>query len=191
MDQIMLQQTYTIDWAIAEATHPKTKFQCFWGHRARKDGTMTQSCFSQWFPAPFEVDGAKYITAEHWMMAEKARLFGDSAIAQKIIAADTPGKAKSLGRQIKSFDAAKWDAAKFGIVVTGNLHKFRTHQQMADVLLKTGNKILVEASPVDPIWGIGLAASDPDAQRPERWKGENLLGFALMQVRDMLQEAHA
>jgi len=179
--------SYDVVWAIARSRQPKTNYTYFWGHKARKDGRMTTTCFSQWFPSPFKHERQKYLTAEHWMMAEKARLFGDERTLAKILDADNPSKAKALGRTVHGFDSNAWDAAKLDIVIRGNTLKFRTHKNMATVLRKTGTAILVEASPVNPVWGIGLAATDPRASDPKEWKGQNLLGFALMHVRDQLE----
>jgi ribA/ribD-fused uncharacterized protein len=163
------------------------KYCLFWGHRARKDGQVTERCFSQWWESPFTVDHVRYPTAEHWMMAEKARLFEDEPTYTAILGAPTPAHAKALGRTIQHFDAAVWDAQKIAVVVQGNYHKFSQHPDLRHFLLITGEKVLVEASPVDSIWGIGLSRDDPRATQPAHWPGENLLGFALMQVRDQLR----
>ncbi|MCB2406439.1 NADAR family protein [Hymenobacter lucidus] len=157
----------------------------FWGHTGQP-GSLGKECFSQWYPAAFELAGHTYATAEHYMMAEKARLFGDEATRAAIIAARHPNDAKRLGRQIKNFDEAAWLAARFAIVVQGNAAKFGQHPALREFLLATGSRVLVEASPVDAIWGIGLAQDHPDAANPETWRGLNLLGFALMAVRDEL-----
>ena len=166
----------------------KVKFLFFWGHQQRQDCKLSKSCFSQWYPAQFEIDGCIYRTAEHFMMAEKARLFGDTQALNKILAARTPGEAKKLGRGIDNFNEATWSIHRFEIVVRGNVGKFSQDSGLKEFLLATGNKILVEASPVDRIWGIGLAAKDPDIEKPQYWKGQNLLGFALMETRAKLQK---
>lgn len=158
----------------------------FWGHQPSKDGRVSASCFSQWWPARFEVDGVEYPTAEHWMMAGKARLFGDGDRLQAILGADSPKQAKAMGRGVKPFDPARWDAAKRQIVFDGNLAKFSQNPELAAFLIDTGTKVLVEASPVDRVWGIGLAADDERANDPTQWRGDNLLGFVLMDVRDRL-----
>jgi iron complex outermembrane recepter protein len=163
------------------------KFLFFWGDKPNKDGSLGAGCFSQWWAEhPFDVGGFHYATAEHWMMAGKARLFNDDAAAEAVLAARTPAEAKSIGRTVANFEEAQWNTAKYELVKTGNLHKFSQHPELRDFLLKTGDRILVEASPVDRIWGIGLAKEHPDAGNPGRWQGENLLGFALMEVRDKL-----
>lgn len=161
-------------------------YLCFWGHRPRADGAPSASCFSQWFASPLVVDGTRYATAEHWMMAGKARLFDDDAALAKVLANDDPGAAKAAGRGVRDFDEARWLERRFDLVVEGNLAKFSQHPDLRRFLLSTGDRVLVEASPVDAIWGIGLAATDPCATEPAQWRGLNLLGFALMVVRERL-----
>ncbi|MEU5957743.1 NADAR family protein [Streptomyces sp. NPDC047525] len=165
----------------------RVKYLHFWGHRPRQDGTLGSSCLSQWWPAPFTVDGVEYGTAEHWMMASKARLFADPEAEATILAARTPAEAKNAGRLVRGFDEAVWDRERFGIVVEGSVHKFASTEPLRSFLLGTGSRVLVEASPMDRIWGIGLAADDERAQDPEKWRGPNLLGFALMGARERLR----
>jgi len=135
------EKLYTTAWLLNLIESGEApEFLLFWGHRA-KPNTVTQACFSQWWPSRFSVDGLTYETAEHWMM----------------------------------------------IVIEGNLHKFKQNEDLKDFLLATRGKVLVEASPVDAIWGIGLARDHEDALCPTKWRGPNLLGYALMTVRDMLE----
>jgi ribA/ribD-fused uncharacterized protein len=162
------------------------EFLFFWGHRPQRDSSIGPGCLSQWWPSPFEVDGRVYATAEHWMMWSKAMLFGDTEAAEKILAAPDPGRAKALGRQVGSFDEQVWARERFGIVVAGSTAKFSQHDDLKNYLRGTGQRVLVEASPLDRIWGIGLAADDPGAADPRQWRGLNLLGFALMQARATL-----
>jgi ribA/ribD-fused uncharacterized protein len=164
----------------------RPKYLLFWGHRAASDGRITASCLSQWWPAAFKVDGIEYASAEHFMMAEKARLFGDQKIRAQVLAARTPAEAKALGRKVSGFDNERWERERWAIVVAANTAKFTQHVQLREFLAHTGDRVLVEASPVDAMWGIGLAADHEDAARPEHWRGLNLLGFALMEVRDCL-----
>ncbi|MFD2907425.1 NADAR family protein [Flavobacterium ardleyense] len=166
----------------------KLKYLFFWGHQKSKSGELTSACFSQWWTAPFVVDEVKYNTAEHWMMAQKALLFSDVEIYKKIIVAKSPAEAKSLGRQVKNFDEITWNNKRFEIVLKGSLEKFGQHKELKDFLVNTKNKVLVEASPVDRIWGIGLASDSDKAENPKRWNGLNLLGFVLMEVRDILKD---
>lgn len=161
-------------------------FLFFWGHRPSQDGGTNQSCLSQWWKQGFEQEGIYYRTAEHWMMAEKARLFNDTTFLPLILNASTPLEAKKLGRKVRGFELETWQAHAYSIVKTGNLHKFSQHPALKAYLLSTGDKILVEASPYDQIWGIGLSREAPQAQDPREWLGTNLLGFALMEVRDEL-----
>ncbi|MEU8205175.1 NADAR family protein [Streptosporangium sp. NPDC049046] len=161
----------------------------FWGHRPPRSGGVGAGCLSQWWPADFVVDGVVYRTAEHFMMAGKARLFGDEESAAAIVAADHPGQVKDLGRRVRGFDEEKWTAARFDLVVRGNFAKFGRHADLREFLLGTGERVLVEASPVDRVWGIGLAADDERAEKPELWPGLNLLGFALMEVRHALRRS--
>lgn len=164
------------------------KYLFFWGHAPSKDGSVTKSCFSQWWQSAFTVDGVKYATAEHWMMAKKAELFGQIVMMEKILAAKSPAEAKKLGRKVSNFDPKIWSEKCFDIVCEGNYHKFSQHEDLKEFLLNTKDRVLVEASPVDNIWGIGMAQDDDRAENPRLWKGSNLLGFALMEVRDRLKE---
>lgn len=159
----------------------------FWGHRPRGDGRLGASCLSQWWPAPFTVGAVTYASAEHWMMAGKARLFGDTEAEARALAAGGPGAAKTAGRLVRGFDDAVWGRERFALVVAGNVHKFGQDPELRTYLLGTGERVLVEASPVDRIWGIGLAADDPRTADPASWRGLNLLGFALMEARAVLR----
>ena len=161
----------------------------FWGHKPLPGGEVGKPCLSQWWPTKFLVDGLSYASAEHFMMAGKARLFGDEDARARIINASSPKLAKQLGRRVKNFNEGLWRDARFQLVVEGNYAKFKQNPELAAFLISTGNKLLVEASPTDSIWGIGLAADDDRAKNPERWRGLNLLGFALMEVRQNLIEA--
>ncbi|GHE74262.1 hypothetical protein GCM10014715_31110 [Streptomyces spiralis] len=165
----------------------RIKYLRFWGHRPRPDGRVGASCLSQWWPSPFTVDGVTYATAEHWMMAGKARLFGDAEAERRALAAGHPSQAKKAGRLVRGFDEDIWARERFRIVVEGSVHKFAVDPELREFLLGTGDRVLVEASPVDRVWGIGLAADDEAAADPERWRGPNLLGFALMEARERLR----
>ncbi|WP_194238586.1 NADAR family protein [Streptomyces spongiae] len=164
----------------------RVRYLHFWGHRPRHDGQVGASCLSQWWPSPFTVDGVEYATAEHWMMASKARLFGDAEAEKKAVTAANPALAKKAGRLVRGFDESIWERERFGIVVEGSVHKFAAHADLREFLLGTGDRVLVEASPMDRVWGIGLAKDDERAADPERWRGPNLLGFALMEARERL-----
>ncbi len=143
--------------------------------------------FSQWTPSPFVVDGVTYSCAEQFMMAEKARLFGDAENLAKILRSSSPKTQKALGRKVTNFDAAVWSAKCLDIVVRANVAKFSQNPPLLAALLATGTKTLVEASPLDRVWGIGRRADDPRALDPATWNGTNLLGQALMRAREQLR----
>ena len=169
---------------IADGGQPE--YLAFWGHQPQQNGEIGKTCLSQWWPASFTVDGTAYPSAEHFMMAAKALLFGDAETADRIRQAPHPKAAKDLGRRVRGFDEQLWAQRRFDLVVTGNLAKFGQHPELRDFLLATGSRVLVEASPLDRIWGIGLAADHEHATSPGHWRGLNLLGFALMAVRQQL-----
>ena len=120
-------------------------------------------------------------------MASKALLFNDLDVYAQIFDATTPKEFKNLGKSVKGYNQDVWNAHKDRIVIEGNIAKFSQNPELKDFLLSTGDKILVEASPLDTIWGIGLDEEDDRAIDPAQWLGENHLGFALMTVRDMLR----
>ena len=130
------------------------------------------------------MDGVAFRSAEHYMMWRKAQLFGDHGTAGRIVAAGHPRDAKMLGRSVANFDDQTWVEHRFEIVTDASRHKFGQHDDLRAWLVGTGDRVLVEASPTDRVWGIGLAATDERATDPTRWRGLNLLGFALMRARD-------
>lgn len=164
------------------------EFLFFWGHQPERDGTTGRGCLSQWWPAQFAVDGRTFATAEHYMMWHKAMLFDDSNSAQQILRASHPRQAKELGRGVAGFDQARWEASRYEIVLAGSIAKFAQHPALRRFLLDTGDRVIVEASPLDRVWGIGLTADDPRAPQPERWRGLNLLGFALTEARTIIRD---
>ncbi|CZR63957.1 uncharacterized protein PAC_13854, partial [Phialocephala subalpina] len=147
-----------------------------------------KACFQQWFPSHFEDKDVEvspsFRTSEHYMIYRKAFLFGDEGVANKIMAAQTPGEAKTLGRQAGPFNQAKWDSSCDDIIERGNYIQFGQNPKLKEILLNTGDKVIVEASPSDRIWGISF-----DTERAERneadW-GTNKLGDASMRVRGKL-----
>ena len=167
--------------------YSRDDFVFFWGHDDR-GFNVGKSCLSQWYLCLFNVDNIYYNCAEQFMMAEKARIFGDEEAWQQIMASYDPMTIKKLGRKVRNFNAHVWKKNCQKIVMRGNLAKFSQIPGLKEYLLGTGDKILVEASPKDTIWGIGLAEDAPEASNPRLWQGENLLGFTLMEVRDMLRE---
>ncbi|WP_443049625.1 NADAR family protein [Streptomyces sp. NBC_00178] len=175
------------DLLARTARGERVKYLHFWGHRPRPDGTLGAGCLSQWWPSPFTVGSVTYASAEHWMMAGKARLFGDPESERQAVAAASPGAAKKVGRLVSGFDGTVWTRERFALVVEGSVHKFGQDPALRAYLLGTGDRVLVEASPLDRIWGIGLTGDDPRAADPSSWRGLNLLGFALMEARSRLR----
>ena len=162
------------------------KYIFFWGHTGSDPKSVGKECFSQWYPAPFVVEGITYPTAEHFMMREKARLFGDEDAARAVLEAPHPAEAKLAGRSVRGFVESVWEERRFEIVIAASHAKFSQHPELQDFLLTTTARVLVEASPTDRIWGIGLAAADAKASDPLAWRGLNLLGFALMVARSRI-----
>ncbi len=162
------------------------KYLFFWGHTPPADGSVNQSCLSQWWMSDFIVAGERYSCTEQFMMAEKARLFGDEEMLAEIMKAKHPKEMKAYGRAVRGFDKQVWDSQCYEIVKRGNMAKFSQNEALGDYLSTTKNRILVEASPRDRIWGIGMGKANPEAENPMKWRGKNLLGFALTEVRDQL-----
>ncbi len=177
-----------VDLTDAMRAGARLKFLFFWGHQPQRDGSVGAGCLSQWWPVAFTIDGLRFATAEHYMMWRKATLFDDQATAAQILTVAHPHAAKLLGQQVTGFDQQVWEQRRYDVVVAGNVEKFGQHPALRAYLLGTGERVLVEASPLDQIWGIGLAADHPDAADPARWRGLNLLGFALMRARTVLRE---
>ena len=150
--------TYNIE-TIKQLVHqnPSVEFVYFWGHTSRSN-YITDACLSQW-----------------------------EEVYREILACDNPRDYKKLGRKVRNFDSQLWDAHKYDIVVKGNKAKFSQNPELKAFLLSTGDAILVEASPYDRIWGIGMNRELAQRLPVEQWNGENLLGCALMEVRDWLQ----
>ena len=184
-----MKSKYNVDWIKEKFESGEAlEFIFFWGHTIKSNDEVGKNCLSQWFNSPFQVENIIYKTAEHWMMAQKALLFGDKKSFQKIISCDNPVEVKEIGRQILYFDEKIWNENKYEIVKNGNIHKFNQSPKLANFLLQTETQIIVEASPFDKIWGIGLSQDDLEVDNIYAWPGENLLGFALMEVRDFLKQ---
>jgi ribA/ribD-fused uncharacterized protein len=143
--------------------------------------------YSQWHKAPMTIDRIEYNSCEQYMMHQKALLFGDEEIAELIMQETNPREQKKFGRMIKNFDKATWDKNCLAIVYEGNLAKFRQNADLKEQMLLTKNKIFVEASPLDSIWGIGLAEDAEGIDDPSYWLGLNLLGQALTLVKNQLR----
>ncbi|MFP4538572.1 MAG: NADAR family protein [Dichotomicrobium sp.] len=147
------------------------------------------ACLSQWHTSYFTVDGVDYCTAEQYMMHAKARLFGDTEMAERILKVTAPHDHKRLGQNARGFDSQIWVRERCRIAFTGNLAKFSQSKGLRKRLLRTEGTILAEANPKDSIWGIGMAYDDPDLQDTSRWRGMNLLGHVLTMVRERLLAA--
>jgi ribA/ribD-fused uncharacterized protein len=173
------------DLIVAVERGARPSYCFFWGHHAQGVAIGTW-CLSQWWPEPFVVDGTTYASAEHFMMAGKARLFRDDETLRQILESPGPAAAKKLGRAVRGFEESVWRKHRYELVVAGNLAKFGQHPELRAFLVGLEEDVIVEASPRDAIWGIGLGAGNPAARDPHRWRGENLLGFALMETRARL-----
>ena len=150
-------------------------FVFFWG------GT-----YSQWCPSKFTIDGIEYNCTEQYMMAKKALMFADLDAYENIMHSKHPNEQKAFGRKVENFDKNHWEKYCRKIVFDANYAKFTQNPKMKEELLATGNREIVEASPEDRIWGIGLHESDPRCLDKSKWEGTNWLGEAIMQVRTEL-----
>ena len=159
----------------------------FFGHTVTAGKKPGKQVFSQFFPSDFTVNGTRYQWAEQFMMAGKARLFGDEAILEQIFKAEAPKDCKALGRKVSPFSEDEWAKHRFDLVTCGCVAKFGQSDDLRAILEATGNDVLVEAAPRDRVWGIGMGASNPDVSDPLKWRGKNLLGFALMRARAILR----
>ncbi|KAF7192837.1 N-glycosidase [Pseudocercospora fuligena] len=164
------------------------KYVLFFGY----DRPEKECCLQQWYPSPFAIpspdnprEKLHFHTSEQYMMYQKSLLIGDTSTAVKILEADTPAKAKSLGREVKNFKQKLWDAECERIVEEGNFEKFRQNETLKKVLMGTGERVIVETSPNDRVWGIGLNSEEAVGREAE-W-GQNLLGKCLMRVRERLR----
>lgn len=146
--------------------------------------------FSQWSYSSFKDASNTYTCAEQYMMYQKAVLFNDYDAARKIMATTNPSDMKHYGRMVKGFDQKIWDENCERIVYAGNYLKYNQNEKHRLQLFETVGTILVEASPVDKIWGIGLNEIKANVIPPEQWPGKNLLGKILTKVRDDLLKEH-
>jgi ribA/ribD-fused uncharacterized protein len=148
----------------------------------------TEEVFSQWHPSKFTVADVNYETAEQFMMHQKALVFGDQEAAAKVLLTVDPREQKKIGRSVKNFDPKQWSDVAWQVVYNGNRAKFEQNPSMLKQLMETGDRELVEASPYDKIWGIGMGQDDPRALDKTKWDGTNLLGDVLTQLRDDLKQ---
>jgi ribA/ribD-fused uncharacterized protein len=150
-------------------------------------GAPPEGWLAPFAPTPFRDHCVSYMSAEHWMMHAKAKLFGDEDIAEKILRARTPMQAQELGRRAQGFSESVWIVQRETVMFNANLAKFSTLAALRDYLLLSWPKILVLASPNDIVWGSGLDLADPMLSSPSRWPGLNLGGFSLMRVCEHLR----
>jgi ribA/ribD-fused uncharacterized protein len=184
----MADPTYNLKWLTHKFDQgDPIRYVFFYKHENNDNGQPGKYVFNQWYHSPFTVDDIEYATAAHWMMAHKALLFGDGKAFEKIVSAGNIDEVKRCGREIQGFDEIKWNKEKFKIVKTGNIHKFNQNVKLLEFLLSTNDTVIVEANPADTIWGIGMGEEHSMVENPYAWNGSNLLGFALMEVRDFLR----
>jgi len=145
------------------------------------------SPFSNWYKSKFTHNGVQYNCSEQYMMHMKALMFNDTEVAELIMEQKDPRKQKFLGRQVRNFDQNVWLEKCQDIMVDGLISKFTQNPAILGTLLNTDDKIIVEASPYDTIWGIGLSEDNPDALDQSKWRGQNLLGIVLMRARDEIR----
>lgn len=144
-------------------------------------------CFSNWYESKFVIDATEFICAEQYMMYKKALLFGDEKTAGEILSERKPVKIRALGRRVKDFDDTVWNGMRQGIVTDALFAKFSQNEELGRLLLETGDEVIAECSPSDLVWGTGLAVDSPKATDMAAWRGQNLLGFSLMAVREKLR----
>ena len=139
---------------------------------------------SNWYSGKFVLDGFTYQHVEQHTMAEKAKLFNDTKMYEKILRTEEPKTCKALGKKVTPFVPEEWNKVKYEIVKTANRAKFDQDPELKEKLLATGDAILAEASPRDRIWGIGMGAAKASELDPSEWNGQNLLGKILMELRE-------
>jgi ribA/ribD-fused uncharacterized protein len=145
------------------------------------------SFYSQWAMRDIEIDGVVFNCCEQLMMAAKADLFNDKYAFKQIMESDDPAEQKAWGRRVEGFDREKWEKVARDVVYKANYAKFTQHHDLGLELLSSGDKIIVEASPTDVVWGVGLLATDRKILDPKNWRGTNWLGEAIMKVREELR----
>jgi ribA/ribD-fused uncharacterized protein len=155
----------------------------FYGHSPK---CGDKRCFSNWYPSEFvDSNAITFSNSEQYMMYHKAKLFGDNSKAEEILQTSDPSKAKKMGREVRNFDPDIWNKNARDIVYSGCLLKFSQNEEIKNFLLSTGDSVLVEASPYDQIWGIGISVKQ--ATKGVQWRGTNWLGECLMRVRNTLR----
>lgn len=144
---------------------------------------------NNWYPSPFTLDGVAFSSMEQYMMYRKAVCFGDDKVAAQILVTEDVAEIKTLGRLVSGYDESLWNGVRQIVVYEGLLAKFSQNSELGGQLKKTGNTVLAECAVKDRIWGIGLSMHDSDRLDRAKWQGQNLLGYALMMVREKLRTA--
>lgn len=146
--------------------------------------------YSNWYPCKIydEFSKLNFENTEQAFMWYKANLFKDDEVKKQIELTGNPKLVKQLGRQIKNYDDVIWNEARFGWMLAVNLMKFSQHQYLRQALIETGTRTMVEASPLDKVWGVGLDENNPLILDERNWQGQNLLGKVLMRVRESIQK---
>ena len=184
---IKIRDIYDYDTLLKYSSVNEISMIFFWKNFCKGGVSIDKSCLSQWYYSPFTDNGVKYLTSEHFMIGKKALLFNDKATFDKVLKTIQPCDVKVLGKKIKDCDEDIWCEKCFNIIVHGNYHKFNQNHKLKEWLSKTGEKVLVQASPMDSLLGIGLSEEDSRSLTVKEWRGKNLLGFALMKVREMIK----
>jgi ribA/ribD-fused uncharacterized protein len=144
---------------------------------------------SNWYLSDFSVDGVSFSSMEQYMMYQKAVVFKDKDIASKILKTDDVERIKEYGRQVSNYNDTVWNGVRQIVIYKGLLEKFKQNEKLKKALLDTGDDILAECAVSDKVWGIGLSMKDSNKNDIKAWRGQNLLGFALMLVRDELRKS--
>lgn len=141
---------------------------------------------SNWYPAHFTVDGIEFSSMEQFMMYQKVCRFHDASVAKEILSTNDVAEIKKLGREVHGYNENTWNGVRQIIVYEGLKAKFSQNAELKEKLVDTGDAILAECAVRDQIWGIGLSMRDPNRLDRSKWRGKNLLGYALMMVREQL-----
>ena len=142
---------------------------------------------SNWYPATFTLDGITFSSTEQYIMYRKCQIFGDTASASAVLATDDPAQQQAIGKKAAGFNATLWDGLKQAIAFRGLMAKFSQNEDLKKQLLATGNAYLVECAHSDVIWACGIRVNEKERFDISKWRGQNILGFTLMEVRDALR----
>ena len=154
----------------------------FFRHPGEPGGWM-----SNWFLSPFTLDGTDFSSMEQYIMVRKCRLFGDEALAAAVLRTDEPGEQRAIGRQVKDYQEVIWAGIRQAVAFRGLYAKFSQNEALKALLLGTGSAVIVECVGIDAVWSCGFGLEDEERLDLSRWRGQNILGFALMEVREALR----